>query len=133
MAIWDKLIGGLLGEPLSKYIEYRQRKKELQHERELRKLEGKIAYEEAKTRRAEKSEGYDADWETLSIQNSGWKDEATWVVLSIPMVAVFIPQLQPYVQNGFDTLQTLPEWYRWLVVMIYAATFGIRIWRRKAV
>ncbi len=130
--MWQKLLGGLIGGPLEKYIDYRKRKKELEHERELEKVRGKIAYEKAKTERAIASEGYDADWETLSIQNSGWKDEATWVVLSIPMVAVFIPQLQPYVQNGFDTLQTLPEWYRWLVVMIYAATFGIRVWRRRA-
>lgn len=130
--MWETIVGKLLGgfgEEVAGY--YRDRQK-LKHERELEKLRGKIEYEKAKSRRAELSEGYDADWETLSIQNSGWKDEATWVVLSIPMVCVFIPPLQPYIQNGFDTLQTLPEWYRWLVVMIYAATFGIRVWRRKA-
>lgn len=130
--IWDSIVGTLIGKVAPEVAGYYRDRQKLKHERELEKLRGKIEYEKAKSRRAELSEGYDADWETLSIQNSGWKDEATWVVLSIPMVAVFIPPLQPYVQNGFDTLQTLPEWYRWLVVMIYAATFGIRVWRRKA-
>lgn len=130
--MWTSIISTLLGSFSETAAEVYLEKKRLKHAREMEKLKGKVAYEIAKTERAARSEGYDADWETLSIQNSGWKDEATWIVLSIPIVLVFVPGLQPYIAQGFDHLDNLPDWYRWLVVMIYGATFGIRIWRRKA-
>jgi hypothetical protein len=97
---------------------------------ELEVLRGKRAYEEAKSRRASESEGRDHEWEIESIRNSGWKDELVIIVLTIPLVLVFTP-LAPTVLEGFDVLSTTPDWYRWLVMTIYAATFGIRVWRRK--
>jgi hypothetical protein len=96
--MWKKLLTGLVGGPLEKYIEYKQKKRELNHERDLEVIRGKIAYEAAKTARAEASEGRDHE---------------------------------PFVVLGFDALASTPEWYRWLIVMIYAAVFGIRVWRRK--
>lgn len=129
--MWETIVGKLLGgfgEEVAGY--YRDRQK-LKHERELAKLKGKIAWEEALTRRAEASEGRDHEWETESIRNSGWKDELVIVVLTIPLVLVFIPFTQPYVEEGFAQLELTPDWYRWLIMMIYGATFGIRIWRRK--
>lgn len=136
--MFGKLFSGVLGGLIpaaGDYLKEREQRKaevaRLRHEIELEKTKGKIAYEIAKTQRAERSEGRDADWEKLSIENSGWLNDATWIVLSIPMVGVFIPPLQPYVATGFEHLANTPDWYRWLVVMIYAATFGIRVWRRK--
>ncbi len=128
----EKLISGVFGEAGKAYLEYRGKKKELQHERKLERLRGKIAYEKAKSDRAAKSEGYDNDWELSQIQNSGWKDEFTLLVLSIPMILVFVPGFEQYIATGFENLAKTPEWYRWLIVMIYAASWGIRIWRRKA-
>jgi hypothetical protein len=129
--MWEKLIGGLFGTTLEKYIDYKKRKRELIHERELEKIKGKIEYEKALTKRASESEGRDHEWELESIRNSGWKDEFVLIVLSLGMVGVFVPPLQPYVLSGFDALAQTPDWYRWLILTIYAATFGIRIWRRK--
>jgi hypothetical protein len=129
--MWEAIVGKLLGgfgEEVAGY--YRDRQK-LKHERELAKLKGKIAWEEAKTRRASESEGRDHDWELESIRNSGWKDELVIIVLTIPLVLVFVPFTQPYVEEGFKQLALTPDWYRWLIMMIYAATFGIRLWRRK--
>jgi hypothetical protein len=126
-----KLLSWITGAPVEVIGEYFTEKQRLKYEVKLERMRGKRAWEEAKTRRAEASEGRDHDWETLSIKNSGWKDEATWVVLSIPMVCVFIPPLQPYIAQGFIHLETTPDWYTWMVVMIYCATFGIRVWRRK--
>ena len=129
--MWETIVGKLLGgfgEEVAGY--YRDRQK-LKHERELEKLRGKIAWEQAQTQRASESEGRDAEWEKLSIQNSGWKDEWVLILLSVPLIGVFVPQLQPYMMDGFDALATTPDWYRWLTMLIFTAIYGIRIWRRK--
>ena len=132
MNIWAKIVSTLTGQTVGQVLEYKQAKKQMQHERKLERLRGKIAYEKAKTERAAASEGYDADWELEQIKNSGWKDEFTLLVLSIPMIGVFIPPLAPYMAVGFEKLAETPDWYRWLIIMIYAATWGIRVWRRKS-
>lgn len=125
-----KLLSWLTGAPVEQIAEYFKERQRLKHERELAKLRGKIAWEEAKTRRAEQSEGRDHEWELESIRNSGWKDEWVLLVLSIPMILVFIPATQPAVKAGFEALEGTPLWYRITVASIYLATFGLRLWRR---
>jgi hypothetical protein len=129
--MWSSIVGALLGKVAPKVADYYMEKNKLAQEVELEVLRGKRAYEEAKTKRASESEGRDHDWEIESIRNSGWKDELVILVLTVPLVLVFIPQMAPYVLQGFEILETTPDWYRWLILVIYSATFGIRIWRRK--
>lgn len=129
--MWAKIIATLTGQTVGAVLEYKAAKIKLKADIEMEKLRGKAAYEKAKTDRAAQSEGRDADWETQSIANSGWKDELVIIVLTIPLILVFIPGFQVYIAQGFEHLETTPDWYRWLIMMIYAATFGIRIWRRK--
>lgn len=128
--MWSAIVGKLLGSVAPEVAGYYRDRQKLKHERELEKIRGKIAYEKAKSERAERSEGRDHEWEQMSIQNSGWKDEWVLVILSIPMVLVFVPYTQETILQGFAALETTPDWFRWLVLMIYAATYGIRIWRR---
>lgn len=128
--MWSSIVGALLNKVAPSVAEYYIQKEKLKNEVELEKLRGKAEYERAKTKRASESEGRDHEWELESIKNSGWKDEWVLVVLSIPMVLVFIPWTQPIILEGFVDLQQTPEWYRWLTMIIYAATFGIRLWRR---
>lgn len=73
----------------------------------------------------------DAAWEVEQIKNSGWKDELVIIVLTIPLVLVFIPKTAPYVLTGFQILEQTPDWYRWLVMLIFTAVYGIRLWRRQ--
>jgi len=129
--MWSMIVSKLLGSFSEKVADVYLEKVRLKSEIKLEVLRGKAAYERAKTERAAQSEGRDHEWELESIRNSGWKDEFVMLVLSIPMVLVFIPWTQPFIKVGFENLEGTPDWYRWLVVMIYAATFGIRIWRRK--
>lgn len=129
--LWSSIVSGLLGKVAPKVADYYIEKQDQKHQIEMEKLRGKQAYEIAKTKRAEASEGRDHDWELASLRNSGWKDELVLIVLTLPMVLVFVPFTQPYVEVGFEHLSATPDWYRWLIMMIYAATFGIRIWRRK--
>ena len=128
--MWAKIIATLTGQTVEAVLNYKQEKARLKGEIELEKLRGKAEYERAKSQRASESEGRDHEWELASIQNSGWKDEWVLVVLTIPMVGVFLPWTQEYISIGFAALETTPLWYRVTVGSIYLATFGLRMWRR---
>lgn len=129
--MWEALVGKLLGSFGSEVAGYYRDRQKLKHDMELEKLRGKIEWEKAKTQRASESEGRDHEWEKLSIQNSGWKDEWVLILLSIPLVLVFIPWTQEYILIGFNNLSKTPDWYQWLVMLIFTAIYGIRLWRRK--
>lgn len=128
MGILSNLLGGGLGEAA---VGYFAKRAELKQQLALARLEGEIAVEKAKAEYRCKDLEYDNAWELEQIKNSGWKDEYVLVLLSIPLILVFVPFAQPYVLNGFAVLDQCPEWYRWLLVMIFAAVYGIRVWRRQ--
>jgi len=127
--ILGKVVGAGTGEAV---IGFFAKRAELKQQLVLAKLEGEIAIEKARAEYRVKDLEYDNAWELEQIKNSGFKDEWVLAVLSIPLLMVFIPPLQPYVLGGFAVLDQCPEWYRWLTVMIFAATYGIRIWRRQS-
>lgn len=129
--MFGTILSALLSKAIPSAADFFIKREQLKQERELKKLEGKIKFEEAKTQRFSESLTADNVWELESIKNSGWKDEWVLVLLSIPLILVFIPQTQPYALAGFETLNQTPSWYRWLVVLIFAAIYGIRVWRRK--
>lgn len=128
--MWAKIIATLTGQTVESVLAYKTAKYTLKANIELEKLKGKAAWEAAKTLRASESEGRDHEWELASIRNSGWKDEWVLIILSIPMITVFIPWTQPATLAGFESLATTPLWYRTTVMTIYLATFGLRLWRR---
>lgn len=128
--MWAKIIATLTGQTVEAVLQYQTAKRTLKANIELERLKGKAEYERAKTQRASESEGRDHEWEAMSIQNSGWKDEWVLVILSIPMILVFVPWTQPTVMAGFEALASTPLWYRVLIATVYLATFGIRMWRR---
>ena len=129
--MWEAIVSKLLGNFGEKVADIYLEKRKLKHEIQLEKLRGKIEYEKALTQRASESEGRDAEWERLRIQDAGWKDEWVLILLSIPLVLVFIPGLQSYILVGFEHLEKTPDWYQWLILLIFTAIYGIRIWRRK--
>jgi len=57
---------------------------------------------------------------------SSWKDEWFVVILSIPMIGAFIPDLVPYIQRGFEVLETMPDYYKGFLGAAIAASFGIK-------
>lgn len=70
----------------------------------------------------------DADWERIMAENSGtsWKDEWLTILISIPLILAFIPSAVPYVEEGFRVLDTMPGWYKYVVSVVFAASFGVR-------
>ena len=95
-------------------------------------LEGRVAKTKAKAeaeatvliKQAESA----ADWEAAMARNSGqsWKDELLTLLFSIPLIMCFIPSMVPYVQDGFEVLETMPTFYQYTLSVIVAASFGVR-------
>lgn len=127
MAIWTEIIKGVTG-PVADY--FKQRTK-LKYDLKLKKIESQIKLEEAKANMQVKHLEADQSWEQQQIANSGWKDEWVLILLSIPLILVFVPYTAPFIYQGFGVLATTPDWYRWLIMLVFTAIYGIRIWRRK--
>ena len=95
-------------------------------------LEGRVAKTKAKaeaeatvlSKQAESA----ADWEAAMARNSGqsWKDEWLTLLFSIPLIMCFIPSMVPYVQDGFEVLGNMPDFYQYTLSVIVAASFGVR-------
>lgn len=79
----------------------------------------------------------DANWEMefANQARSSLKDEYVLAVVSIPAVLCFIKTAAfdgpAIVTAGFVALAATPVFYQVLFCSIFAATFGIRWWRRK--
>ena len=76
----------------------------------------------------------DADWESKAVdatQNS-WRDEFWTIVLSIPIfmigysIVVGDPEIVIRVEDGFQALSQLPEWYQYLLFIAISSSFGIK-------
>lgn len=133
MILWDVVVGGLLKVVPEKIGDYYIAKKAQEHEIKLEQIKGKIAWEQAKTRRAEASDGYDHAWElqSMNLHAGGWKDELVIVVFLTPAIMSFIPGGDVYVKRGFDALGMTPYWYQLVLVSISLAIYGIRYARRQ--
>lgn len=106
-----------------KTLEVQQADKALEREHELNLKKIDVNIELAKS-----GMNIEADWDT-NAQNSmktTWKDEWFVGLFSIPLVLAFIPSMQIFVLDGFNVLDKTPEWYRWLLIGIVTATFGLR-------
>ena len=101
-----------------------------QNKVEKTKADGLAKVAEAKARAtvAEKVAAGEVAWEKSmadSTDNS-WKDEFALTVLLLPAILVFIPSMTEYVRVGFEVLNTLPEWYQYLLFIAISASFGIK-------
>jgi hypothetical protein len=47
-------------------------------------------------------------------------------LFSIPLVLAFVPGCEDIVQIGFAQLQLMPDWYKYALSVIVAASFGVR-------
>tara|TARA_Y100001937_G_scaffold125847_1_gene193620 strand:+ start:312 stop:689 length:378 start_codon:yes stop_codon:yes gene_type:complete len=76
----------------------------------------------------------DADWESkmASASANSLKDEFWTAVLAVPLLCVGYsiivddPAVLIRVSDGFDALDTLPDWYQYLLFLAVSASFGIR-------
>lgn len=125
------ILGTVLGNLGGKVVEAIDSRGQRKHEQKVQALELERLRHEKQIELIQNGQKLDNAWELEQIKNSGWKDEFVLLLLSIPLVMSFIPEMQPYVVEGFVALSATPEWYQWLILAVFTAVYGIRIWRRK--
>jgi len=99
----------------------RKEKQQAKHELEIAKTVGAIEY--AKTAQAGAQE-----WDNIQARNSGnsWKDEWILILVSIPLIAAFVPGGDEFVLAGFAALDKMPDWYKATVGVVVAGSYGYR-------
>jgi hypothetical protein len=88
----------------------------------------KVAKARAEAVIMEKKATGEIDWDIAMAEGSkhSWKDEWLTILFSIPLILAFIPGMETVVQNGFDQLNRMPQWYQYSLGVIVAASFGVR-------
>jgi len=56
----------------------------------------------------------------------GLIDDLLFLLFLVPMIGVFIPQLRDNIKAGFDILDTLPNWFTFVIVLGVVCIFGLR-------
>ena len=72
---------------------------------------------------------FDANWEEWAVASSAnlIKDELWTCALILLIGAAMIPDLQPYIKEGFRVLKDdCPEWLSWGILASIAASFGLK-------
>ena len=94
------------------------------------KAEGevKVAQAKAKAVVAEKVATGEVEWEKsmADATDGSYKDEFALGVLLAPAILVFIPSMTEHVRKGFEVLNTLPDWYQYLLFIAVSSSFGIK-------
>ncbi len=67
-------------------------------------------------------------WEDSMAEGSmsSWKDEYWTIILSIPMVLCFFPDMVDHIKAGFAALSEMPDWYQNTLMLSIGASFGYR-------
>jgi hypothetical protein len=55
-----------------------------------------------------------------------WKDEFILLIFSLPIIFSFFPQTKSYVDEGFNALEGIPDWFMYLFVGIVVSIYGLR-------
>ena len=64
--------------------------------------------------------------ETFIRLFKSWKDELVLVIFLTPMVMAFIPDLADYALQGFEIIEKMPEWYRYVIIGMVIVIYGLR-------
>lgn len=92
--------------------------------------ERKDRLDEAKTvatiKRLEQGDANATRLDELSLANRGWEADYLLFITTLPVLLAFIPQCVPFVEAGFEALESTPEYYWYVLAMIYIDTFGFR-------
>jgi hypothetical protein len=101
-------------------------------ERRRVKAETKMRIEEARANaeiaRLQRMAEAEIDWDTEAMRQRRYTyvDEA-WTCATLFLLAgCFIPELQPYMEKGFEALKKAPWWVELAVVGQIVAAFGLR-------
>ena len=97
-------------------------------------LKGKAEEKKAIQQRKINAIQNDADWEAkmADATSNSWKDEFWSIILALPSAAVAYSvamddaTIIQRVNEGFEALNGLPEWYQYLLFIAVSASFGLK-------
>ena len=122
MSIFAKIFGGVMKpvvDVVGNVITNRQNRKAMKLE-----LEGALHMQKLKNIEAGKVA--EVEWNKTAMQKAGWRPGFLTIVLSLPMILVFIPVFVPYIKEGFMVLDTTPVWYRSAIAVMISSAFGFK-------
>ncbi len=112
---WLSVITGPITGIVQSVIEGRDRKRQLEHEIHLQRIEnvraGKIA---------------EVEWNKRAHMHAGWVTDWVTILLSVPLILSFVPSKVEMVREGFAALQTMPIWYRAGIGLMIGFAYGYR-------
>ena len=87
-----------------------------------------MAEAESKAKRLEREseQDYDLDKIAMIAMDKSWKDEFLLILFSIPIAMCFFPEYRQYVEDGFKTLNIIPEWFMYIYVAMIVVIYGLR-------
>lgn len=93
-----------------------------------KKLDVKLAKLQAEETRWMAQAHTEAEWDLEALRQSqySWKDEWLLLILTLPFIGSFIPNVQDHIQRGWLYVKTAPEWYQIAFLGVVAASFGLR-------
>ena len=89
----------------------------------------KFAKAEAEAEVMKVAASHEAGWEKIMAQGSQnpFKDEWLVGLFSIPLILSFCGEWgRTIVTEGFAALETMPDWYQYILGVIVAVSFGVR-------
>lgn len=119
-------LGGLVINGVSNYFKTKQEIKKVKVEADKEVI---VAKAKATIKRVmrESEQDYDLNRVALENMNSSWKDEFILIVITLPFIMLFIPDLQPYAINGLKAMESsTPIWYQIMVISIFLSIYGLR-------
>jgi hypothetical protein len=90
-------------------------------------MEGKVETQKAKVEIAKRVQAGEQEWNLEQAKNSSnsLKDEWLTGLVSIPLILAFTGN-EEIVMRGFEALETMPDFYKTAVGVVFAASFGVQ-------
>lgn len=129
---WFNAIIGPLGSIIGGFLERRQEIKKAELQMKLATIQSEARIAEAKAtalvKMAASAQEHDQNWERILVENSkdSWKDEYWTLIVSIPLIMAFVPNMAHYVYEGFQNLENVPDWYLTFVGAAVSFAFARR-------
>lgn len=118
-------LGSAIVSGISGYFKDKNEIKKVQVEADKMLVLAKAEAEANKMKRESKQD-YDLDKLSMIAMDKSWKDEFLLILFSIPIAMCFFPEYRQYVEDGFKTLNIIPEWFMYIYVAMIVVIYGLR-------
>jgi hypothetical protein len=130
--MWWSALGKAIVSVAGGWLQGRQKVAEAKLQAKITVISSKARIEEARAsavnNMATSGQEHSQNWERVLVEQSGrsWKDEFWTLWVAIPISLSFIPGVAPYVHQGFVELETIPEWYLYILFAAVSFAFARR-------